>query len=324
MKMTRKKKILKRKRVWLIFIILFFSVCGWLFYMYSEVRNTVDSVYTPLEEDGLMGHHDEKSSFQLQDLNPIQRKSGEDIEESLTFLLAGVDERNNDVGRSDALMLVTVNRKKDSMKMVSIPRDTRTEIVGDGRVTKINHSYAYGGMQMTVNTVEQFLDIPIDHYVRVNMEGFQDTIDLLDGVVVKNDFPFSYKGYLFKDGMITLQNGDEALAFTRMRKKDPDGDFGRQERQRRVITSMMDELASFTSITKVKGLLDIVSNNVATNMKLDRMLSIQRHFASTRKNTEKLSLNGTGQTIDGLWYYIVSEEERNRVSSILKNHLQSP
>lgn len=90
------------------------------------------------------------------------------------------------------MIFLTVNPAKQSMLMFNIPRDTRTEIIGRGTVDKINHAYAFGGVNMSVKTVEHFLDYPVNYYVRVNMEGFARLIDSLGGVDVDNPFAFSY------------------------------------------------------------------------------------------------------------------------------------
>ena len=114
--------------------------------------------------------------------------------------------------------------------MLSIPRDTRTEIVGHGTTDKITHAYAFGREEMTIVTVENLLDIPIDYYVRVNMEGFQDIVDAVGGIQVNNSLDFTNGGHNYAKGLINL-NGEQALSFVRMRYDDPNGDFGRQERQ---------------------------------------------------------------------------------------------
>ncbi|WP_218197334.1 LCP family protein, partial [Pseudomonas sp. 2995-1] len=93
---------------------------------------------------------------------PLEREKSEkrfkvvDIEQSepLSFLIMGVDARSSDRGRTDTLMVITVNPADNSMKMMSIPRDTRTEIIGRGFDDKINHAYAFGGADMAVSTVE--------------------------------------------------------------------------------------------------------------------------------------------------------------------------
>jgi LCP family protein required for cell wall assembly len=115
---------------------------------------------------------------------------------------------------------MTVNPEDQSVKMLSLPRDTRTEIVGRGTQDKINDAHAFGGMDMTIATVEQFLDIPIDHYVSINMdmEGFKGLVGAMGGVTVNNDFAFPQSGHSFAQGELFL-NGEEALAYARMRKK---------------------------------------------------------------------------------------------------------
>ncbi len=115
-----------------------------------------------------------------------------------------VDEREGDIGRSDTLIILTVNPNKESIQMVSIPRDTRTEIIGKGFEDKINHAYAFGGPEMTMDTVEHFLDIPIDYFVQLNLESFTEIVDSVGGVTVTNSLPFSSDGYYFDKGTITL------------------------------------------------------------------------------------------------------------------------
>ncbi|UZM97995.1 LCP family protein [Lysinibacillus sp. MHQ-1] len=126
--------------------------------------------------------------------------------------MLGVDERKDDSGRSDTMIVITVNPEKQTMKMLSIPRDTRTEIVGHDTVDKINHAYAFGGVPMAVDTVENFLNIPIDYYVFINMEGFLQIIDTLGGVTINNDMDLTYDEYHYPKGEITL-DGNEALIF---------------------------------------------------------------------------------------------------------------
>ncbi|RKJ22727.1 LytR family transcriptional regulator, partial [Butyricicoccus sp. 1XD8-22] len=98
--------------------------------------------------------------------------------------------RPGDRGRSDSIIVMTVNPKTESIDMLSIPRDTRVEIVGKGVDDKINHAYAFGGVEMSMNTVEKFLDIPIDYYIKLNMEGFKEIVDAVGGVDVNNDIDF--------------------------------------------------------------------------------------------------------------------------------------
>jgi polyisoprenyl-teichoic acid--peptidoglycan teichoic acid transferase len=254
---------------------------------------------------------------------PIERPQREitfEKSEPFTALMLGVDEREGDKGRSDTIIVLTVNPEKSSVKMLSIPRDTYTEIKGRGAQDKINHAYAFGGVEMAMDTVENFLDIPIDYYLKVNMEGFQDIVNAVGGITVNNDMEFTEGSFHFPQGSIDL-DGREALAYVRMRKQDPQGDFGRQKRQRQVIQGVINKGASLGSLTKFDNIFDALGHNVKTNISFSEMVDIQSHYRNAASNIDQMKIEATGTYIDGVSYQLVSEEERLRVQNELKEHL---
>lgn len=193
--------------------------------------------------------------------------------------------------------------------MLSIPRDTRTEIVGHGTTDKINHAYAFGGVAMSMDTVENFLDIPIDYYMQINMEGFKDIVDAVGGVTVNNDLDFTYEGVHFPKGQISL-NGKDALKFSRMRYEDPRGDFGRQLRQRLIIQAVIKEGASLNTLTNFGNIFEALGQNIKTNISFDEMVDIQANYKSAANDIDQLTISGTGQTINKVWYLVVNDEEK--------------
>ncbi|MES5263880.1 LytR family transcriptional regulator [Priestia aryabhattai] len=305
----RKRRNPKKKRAlkitMAIILVLILGVGAYAYSIWHSVEKTFTQTHDPLNRD-VSEKRSEKVSFSKRD--PI------------SILLLGVDQRAGDRGRSDSLILMTVNPKDQSMKMVSIPRDTRTEIVGKGTTDKINHAYAFGGVDMAVNTVEKFLDVPVDYYVQVNMESFKDIVDAVGGVTVNNDLNFDYDGYSFKKGNLTL-DGKEALAYSRMRKQDPRGDFGRQMRQRQIIEGVIEEGASVQSLANYGTILDTIGTNVRTNLTFDDMKQIQSNYKDARHNVEQLQVDGKGEKINGIYYYAVSDATRQALSSKLKQHL---
>ncbi len=305
----RKKRKPKKKRAFKIImgiiLVLILGVGAYAYSIWHSVEKTFTQTHEPLKRD-VSEKRSEKVSFSNQD--PI------------SILLLGVDQRAGDRGRSDSLILMTVNPKDQSMKMVSIPRDTRTEIVGKGTTDKINHAYAFGGVDMAVNTVESFLNIPVDYYVQVNMESFKDIVNAVGGVTVNNDLNFNSEGYNFPKGKLTL-NGDEALAYSRMRKQDPRGDFGRQMRQRQIIEGVVEEGASVQSLANYGSILDTIGTNVRTNLTFDDMKQIQSNYKGARHNVEQLQVDGKGEKINGIYYYAVSDATRQELSNKLKQHL---
>jgi LCP family protein required for cell wall assembly len=302
----KNKKRSKLKIAGIVILILLLAVGIYGFMVYRSVDNALTAIHKPLDR--------EKSEKRTEKLS-LKNK------EPFSVLLLGVDERTNDKGRSDTMIVLTVNPKNDSMEMLSIPRDTMTEIVGHGTNDKINHAYAFGGIPMSIATVENFTDIPIDYYIKINMEGFKDIVNAVDGVDVNNDLAFSSDGFNFPKKELSL-NGKEALAYARMRHEDPRGDFGRQLRQRQVIEGVINKGASLSSLWNYNDIFKALGNNVETNLTLNEMVSIQKNYGEARKNIQQFTVKGEGQTIDNIWYYIVSEEEKQNIQDRLKKHLE--
>ncbi|EMA6342553.1 LytR family transcriptional regulator [Bacillus cytotoxicus] len=298
-----KKKIL----LWILGVIGIMIIGGgiYAYNIYSSVSKTLDEVHKPLKRD-----ENNKQEEKISKSKPI------------SILLLGADERGADKGRSDSLMVITLNPQTNSMKTLSIPRDTYTEIVGKGKKDKINHAYAFGGVDMSVATVENFLNIPINYYIEVNMEGFKDIVDAVDGVDVNNDLEFSLEGHHFKKGSIHL-TGDEALAYTRMRKADPRGDFGRQMRQRQVMQAVIKKGASFSSLTSYGDVLTAIQKNVKTNLTQDQMFDMQKNYKDCLQNSEDIQIPGDGhKAADGIWYYYVTDHAKQELTNKLKAHLE--
>lgn len=288
-----------------ISLFLIIGVCVYGFSVYRSVANTLDSTHEPLNHE-VSKNRDLKINFSEQD--------------SISILLLGVDERESDRGRSDSLILLTVNPKDQSSKMVSIPRDTRTEIAGQGKEDKINHAYSFGGVETTIETVEDFLDVPIDFYIELNMESFKDIVNALGGVKVNNAHDFTYDGKRFPEGQLQI-NGTDALKYSRMRSEDPRGDLGRQDRQRLIIQAVINKGANIKSLANYNDFLDVIAENVRTNLTFNDMKDIQSNYKAARQNIQQVQINGEGTEINGVYYYVVSQSERTELSSMLKQHL---
>lgn len=294
------------KVIGIVILLLVIGVGVYAFSVYNSLTNAVDTMHQPI---------DREKSDKRQEPVTLEKQ------QPFSVLMMGVDEREGDRGRSDTLIVLTVNPSTKTTKMLSIPRDTRTEIIGKGIEDKINHAYAFGGVEMSMNTVENFLDIPLDYYMQINMEGFQDIVDAVGGVTVNNDLDFTYDGVHFPKGEILL-NGEKALKFSRMRYEDPRGDFGRQHRQRQIIQGVINKGASFSSLTKFDEIFEALGKNVKTNMKFDEMVDIQKNYKDAGQSIEQLEVSGVGTKIGGVYYYTVSNEEKQKLQQTLKEHLE--
>ena len=158
--------------------------------VYKGLTDTAKGIHEPIDRE-LSDKRDEPIAFEKK--------------EPFSVLVLGVDEREGDKGRSDTMIVLTVNPESKSTKMVSIPRDTYTEIVGKGIQDKINHAYAFGGIEMSMASIENLLDIPIDYVVQVNMESFKDIVDAVGGIKVNNTLDFKVGNYSFPKGEVTIE-----------------------------------------------------------------------------------------------------------------------
>lgn len=295
----------KPRRLWLkipliIIVVLVLGIGGYAYSIYHNTKKTVnDRMHDPVETID--------TDLTKKKLNATER---------LNVLLLGIDAEEDQNGRSDAIMIMQLDPKTDEMKIVSIPRDARTEIIGKGFQDKINHAYAFGGADMSIATVENFLDIDIDYYVSINMDGLVELVDELGTITVSNDIAWTDKSFDFPEGIVEM-NGDKTKAYVRMRKKDPSGDFGRTTRHRKVIEGILHEGASVGSVPKFSGMVDILGNNMTTNMDFEDMKKLFAGYKDTRRNVTEYMVDGEGQTIDGIYYLIVPDEEVQKAHDLL-------
>ncbi|MGM0198784.1 LCP family glycopolymer transferase [Enterococcus sp. DIV1314a] len=292
-----------------VLLVLVIGVTAFATKIYFDVKGSVDKTYETVERQETGVSRKEEVNLNNKD--------------SFSILLMGVDTGDlgrTDTGRSDAIMVATVSPKDNKTQVVSIPRDAYMEIVGYGTYDKINHAYAFGGPAMSMDSLEKYLDIPIDHYAAINLRGIQDLVDAVGGVTVNNDLAFTIDGIPFDIGQIEL-NGEEALAFVRMRYDDPRGDYGRQERQRLVIQGIMQKLISMNSMTKYQSILDAISDNMKTDMDFSTMQKIALDYRDAFSTIQMDQLQGEGFMQDGVSYQRVSDEELTRVQAELKDQM---
>jgi LCP family protein required for cell wall assembly len=317
-----------------VFIVIVLGVAGYAAYIYQSVKMTAHQIYESRDAGTVPKTAGKDSHLSTAAAAPGKDNAGKsetaaadaepfslDEKKPFTVLVLGVDQREHDRGRSDAMIFLTVNPAKQSILMFNIPRDTRTDIIGHGTVDKINHAYAFGGVNMSVKTVEHFLDYPVNYYVRVNMEGFAHIIDSLGGVEVENPFAFYYEGHQFNQGHLKL-NGEEALLYSRMRYDDPRGDMGRNSRQRQILQELIKNTMKVVNVVKIESLLDEVGDSVKTDLTFDDMKTFLTDYRADIKSIEQVEISGRGERIKGIWYYLVGDNERSRVHKLIQEHMQ--
>ncbi|MEE6647622.1 LCP family protein [Limosilactobacillus pontis] len=227
-------------------------------------------------------------------------------------------------GRTDTMMIMTLNPQKKTTTIVSLPRDMKVNLPDypEDSPAKINAAYAFGGVKESIKTVQQHFNIPIDYYVLVNMGGMEKAINQVGGVDVKSPLTFDYEGTHFQKGKAYHLNGSNALKFSRMRYDDPQGDYGRQQRQRIVIMALLKKSVSYKTVLN-RSFLKSVSNSSQTDLTFNDMLKLAQNYRGTNAKIVQDHAQGRGQNEDGQAFEVVPTSEQQRITNLLKNSLKN-
>ena len=305
MVIRKKKKIKMWKKVLLIAVGLFILVgVGSFTYVYTQLSKMKTTKIT--KTDAALG------------ISP--NVVADDQITNIAFF--GVDRRNSDEpGRSDSIIVMSIDAKHQKIKMSSVMRDTYVKVEGHGE-TKITHAYAYGGPQLAIKTLNQNFNLDIKDFVTVDFFNLEKIIDAVGGVTIdvqKNEINLlnSYMNEtagiekksitkVTKTGPQTL-NGMQAVAYSRIRYT-AGGDFERTERQRTVLTAMLNKIKS-AGTTQFPSLVSKLLQYTETSMtSVDILKMGTKVITSNMMNLdqERFPIDGycNAKTIDGVWYLV--------------------
>ncbi|QEA45225.1 LytR family transcriptional regulator [Leuconostoc citreum] len=328
------KKPRRRRRIWrwLLALVLLLAVIGGV--VFATVLNNVHQSINKMQRSADITKARQVSQV-IKDGKPF------------SMLVLGTDTgalKRDRTGLTDSMMLITVNPKTKTTTMMSIPRDIMMSISGAENTfpQKLNAAFPIAGVGASMLTLQNYLNVPIDFYVLVNMGGLEKLIDQVGGVKVASPLTFTYTPeadttpatYKFfkdqekfeyaKDGKnfktYTTMNGDAALSFSRMRYDDPQGDYGRQLRQRLVLKALLKKSASISTLMNAKFMASI-STNVETDMTYADIMNLAKKYMPATKNQVSDHMQGVGDMYGGVSYQMVPESEKQRVTNKLRQSL---
>jgi LCP family protein required for cell wall assembly len=246
-------------------------------------------------------------------LSAMARQEAEEIPPAAgrtVVALLGVDKREDDKGRSDAIILVFYDPAQDKLHLLSVPRDMRMRLPGLGW-DKINHSYGVGGAPAVLSALEGFFGIPIDYYMELDFAGFEKIVDALGGVEIDIGERMYYSDpWDGPDGLVIdfqpgrqLLDGQKAMHFVRYR--DEDGDLGRVKRQQEFLTALYGKALSPQIWRRLPELAGIIFEAVETNMSVFDMLKLAKTaHSSIKAGIESATLTGEPVFIDSINYLL--------------------
>lgn len=204
-------------------------------------------------------------------------------------MIMGVDSRKDDVGRSDTLMVTSIDQTAEKAALLSIPRDTRVAIDGHG-YDKINHAYAYGGHELTQKSLETLLGVPMDHYIIIDTKAFERIIDAIGGVDINVEKRMHYEDPWDDNGGLVIdlypgeQHMDGKKAIQYVRYRDGEGDIGRIGRQQKFMKAVMAQVLSPEILPRLPDIVKEVSSAVKTDMSVTELLSFAKQMKTFQAN----------------------------------------
>lgn len=289
-------------------LIVFWGAGTYIYHILNSAKDTLDKTYN--------GSNVTKSrdvSSVLKDKRPI------------SILLLGTDTGDlgrDDTGRTDTIIVATLNPETKTTTLTSIPRDTKVRVPDSiNSYDKVNSAYTIGGVSTAIETIQDTLDIPIDYYVLVNMRGLTQIVDAVGGITIKPLLTFKYEDADVTKGKTVTMNGKQALAYSRMRYDDPEGDYGRQKRQKQVIEAIVNKSLSVSAVSNYQKLLKSIGSNMQTDLTYGDMITIATSYKDAGQTIESNVLQGQDTMLDGLSYQVASASEKKKVSDAIRKQL---
>ncbi len=298
----------------LVLFIVFSTVFG--IGLYVIYKPEVDTAVEEVEEQ-----ETEEETFENLDTS--------NYKERVNVLLLGVDTLETDKDqrgtRSDTIMILSVDPVTNTGFILSIPRDSYVKIHGTNEYTKINHAHSYGGTDLAINTIKDFINIPIHHYMKVDYRALFKTVDDLGGVEFDVPIDMKYRDSAsnpplnidLKAGLQTL-NSEQAMGLLRFRQGYPDKDLGRIRTQQAFIEAVLKKIASPASITKIPKYIETIYQYVETDMTIQNVMSLVKIGISIDFSTlQKATIPGVPAMRNGASIIEVDTEKTQELLTYL-------
>ena len=286
-------------------------------------------------------------SFFYDYLGKFSKNSGENVSltkvtdknSPINILILGVDigdvnsKDNDNIKRTDSIIVANYNPSIPELKLISIPRDTLIQV--NGKNNKINAAYAIGGIKYTIASVEDILGVDINYYAKLDYEGFRRIIDAIGGVDMEITQNMNYDDdaqnlhIRFKKGEVVHLDGKKAEEFFRWRKNNDgtglaDGDIGRIENQHKLISKVIEKFKSVTIIPKINNILSIIPEYVSTNMPGEDILKYGLNFIKIDKaNIAMHTIKGDAKYINEISYLIYNEKNNRELLASIQHSSQT-
>jgi len=284
-------------------LLLIFFIGGYVLNIYNGVKETINAqIYQPVP-----------SIDQIQSEKKIANK------EPINFLLLGINKQYGGKGTAETLLVLSLDPKTESLNLITIPRDTRAEIVGKGTEDRINKAYSHGEADMAIASVENLLGMELDYYVQLNLAGVSDLIDGLGGITINNELDIDIEELDIKltPGELHL-SGTQAYRYVEMLANYQGDEIDFTTIQDEIFGAIIQKSTTSITINKLETFADFLGDNLTTNLDFQNIEYLLQNYTAVQNNVTQYVLDGRKEIIDDMNYFIVPEEEIKKVQQMIE------
>ncbi|HHY82108.1 MAG TPA: hypothetical protein GX505_05440 [Clostridiales bacterium] len=314
---------MKKRIILITLLVLVLAIGGYAMHFWYQINNP-ESLFGDPPVNNPDPADNPAAADPGETLDPVETEEPYQFDENrVNILLLGLDadeDRYQTMGafRTDTIILASIDFSESHVYLISIPRDSYVKIWGRKEKNRVNAAFVFGGgfkgkgFETTIKTVQDLMGgIPIHYYAAIDMNVFVEIIDRLGGITYEVDVPISYAG--LEPGLQKL-NGRQALAYARHRKT-AGGDIDRVGRQQKLLISILSELKSTNSLTKLPGIFDAVKDDMWTNLNIKQIAALAL-FASrlnVEEDIERFMIPGNYLTMDKMSLWGIDQKKKNEL-----------
>ncbi|GHV98042.1 transcriptional regulator [Lactobacillus nasalidis] len=290
-------------------------------YAYKNARDAATTMYTPVSKSTSSNKNRSSLDKILAAKKPVN------------LLILGTDtgaegrSTKKYQGLTDLMMFVTVNPSTKKTRITTIARDSKVNLPDYPQYSpiKLNSAYSLGGVSESIKTLDKYYSVPIDGYVLVNWKSTMKIITKMGGVDVVSPLTFTNMGYSFKKGQTYHISGKKALAFVQLRHGDPRQDYGRQDRERRVMVAALKKSVSYQTILN-SSFMQSLGDSMQTDLTLNNMTSLAMNYRGATSSVKSDYAQGTSSSVNNQKFgnmevEVMSTKERQRISDNIRETL---
>lgn len=306
MKHISKKHILRNTLLSVVALILMVGL-GFGLIRYREVKGSIDNSF-----DSAQVPNSRDTNYLIKNKKPI------------SILLMGTSASDFDSsysGKTDTMMLLTINPHTEKTTITSIPHDLAVKIPGYNDPAQVSEAFEHGQAKASIETVQKLLNVPVDYYALININGMKKVIDKVGGIDIKPTASFNSYGYEFQKGVKTHMDGTKALAYSKETDSSTKEYYAHVSRQGEVLAAIMHKSTSIQALMN-QDFIKTLTDEIQTDITFDDLTTIIKNYKHFTEYVDDTHIAATTKSVKGQQFEVADQKELQRITDLIRKNLE--